>query len=192
MRRVPLLPTLIVGLAVTVMIALGFWQLQRMAQKEALLSRYAATASMSADVPWPRTAAEVERHLFRRTRAKCDRVLAQSAVAGRSLDGRAGWAHIARCELDGGGQADITIGWAADPRARGWSGGEVFGTIAPGPRLVAGPPLAGLAPLAPPDPRNLPNNHLAYAVQWFLFAAVAAAIYALALRKRLARNPPAG
>jgi surfeit locus 1 family protein len=30
----------------------------------------------------------------------------------------------------------------------------------------------------------VPNNHLAYAVQWFLFAGVAAVIYALALRRR--------
>jgi surfeit locus 1 family protein len=40
--------------------------------------------------------------------------------------------------------------------------------------------------LARPDPRDIPNNHLAYAVQWFLFATVAAVIYALALAKRLA------
>jgi surfeit locus 1 family protein len=30
----------------------------------------------------------------------------------------------------------------------------------------------------------VPNNHLAYAVQWFLFAAVASVIYVLALRWR--------
>ncbi|NBO00626.1 MAG: hypothetical protein EBV21_04095 [Betaproteobacteria bacterium] len=33
---------------------------------------------------------------------------------------------------------------------------------------------------------DLPNNHLSYAVQWFLFAFVALVIYALAVRKRLA------
>jgi surfeit locus 1 family protein len=37
-------------------------------------------------------------------------------------------------------------------------------------RLVADPPLAGLAANAAPDPSDIPNNHLAYAVQWFLFA----------------------
>ena len=31
----------------------------------------------------------------------------------------------------------------------------------------------------------MPNNHLAYAVQWFLFALTALVIYAIALRKRL-------
>ncbi len=58
----------------------------------------------------------------------------------------------------------------------------------PGPqwraRLIAAPPLAGLAANAAPDPTDIPNNHFSYAVQWFLFAATALVIYALALRKR--------
>lgn len=37
---------------------------------------------------------------------------------------------------------------------------------------------------APPSPDTIPNNHLSYAVQWFLFAGIAAVIYALALRQR--------
>jgi surfeit locus 1 family protein len=192
MRRIPLVPTLIVGVAVAVMIALGVWQLQRLAQKEALLERYAAASAMSADVNWPRTPAQVQRSLFRHTRVECGRVIGRSAVAGRSLDGKPGWAQVARCELAGGGEATVALGWSSDPREHAWSGGEVFGTIAAGPRLVAGPPLAGLEPLASPNPRDIPNNHFAYAVQWFLFAAVAAAIYALALRKRLAPTPTAG
>ena len=55
-----------------------------------------------------------------------------------------------------------------------------------GPRLVSDPPLAGLAANGVPDPASLPNNHLSYAVQWFLFAGVALVIYGLAVRKRLA------
>jgi surfeit locus 1 family protein len=66
----------------------------------------------------------------------------------------------------------------------------VTGVISPGgpagARLVADPPLAGLEANAKPDPSNIPNNHLAYAVQWFFFALTALVIYALALRKRLA------
>ena len=52
-------------------------------------------------------------------------------------------------------------------------------------RLVADPPVAGLAANARPDPQDIPNNHFSYAVQWFLFAATALVIYGLALRKRL-------
>ena len=54
-----------------------------------------------------------------------------------------------------------------------------------GPRLIADPPLAGLQASARPDPAATANNHLSYAVQWFLFAASALVIYALAVRKRL-------
>ena len=50
--------------------------------------------------------------------------------------------------------------------------------------LVAATPAAGLSPNAPPSIESIPNNHLAYAVQWFLFAGVAAVIYAIALRRR--------
>src|SRR3546814_17082290 len=50
--------------------------------------------------------------------------------------------------------------------------------------LVADAPVAGLRASAVPNGADVPNNHLAYAVQWFLFAAAAAAIYILALRRR--------
>jgi surfeit locus 1 family protein len=46
--------------------------------------------------------------------------------------------------------------------------------------------FAKLQPNARPDPNDIPNNHLSYAVQWFLFALTALVIYGLALRKRLA------
>ena len=82
-------------------------------------------------------------------------------------------------------KADVILGWSRDPKAPAWRGGEVMGVIAPGPRLVADPPLAGLAANARPDPSDIPNNHLSYAVQWFLFAATALVIYVLAVRKRL-------
>jgi surfeit locus 1 family protein len=42
----------------------------------------------------------------------------------------------------------------------------------------------GLKPSPLPDPSSVPNNHLSYAVQWFIFAAIALIIYGLALRKR--------
>jgi surfeit locus 1 family protein len=36
-----------------------------------------------------------------------------------------------------------------------------------------------------PSLDEIPNNHRFYAIQWFLFAGIALAIYILALRKRL-------
>jgi surfeit locus 1 family protein len=58
--------------------------------------------------------------------------------------------------------------------------------IASPARLFSDQPLARLELSARPDPKDIPNNHLSYAVQWFLFAATALVIYAIALRKRLA------
>ncbi|MET0180224.1 MAG: SURF1 family cytochrome oxidase biogenesis protein, partial [Novosphingobium sp.] len=138
----------------------------------------------SAAVPWPTGAADSDAALFRHSRVVCERVMARGAKAGRSAAGESGWAQTARCALDGGGEAEIVLGWSRAPAAPEWAGGEVHGVVAPGPRLVASPPLAGLAPIAHPDPRDIPNNHLAYAVQWFVFATAAAVIYALALRRR--------
>ena len=77
------------------------------------------------------------------------------------------------------------------------------GTIVPGPdqptvmeraagkdmparaMLIADTPAPGLRASAVPSADNTPNNHLAYAVQWFLFAAAALLIYFLAVRRRL-------
>ena len=44
--------------------------------------------------------------------------------------------------------------------------------------------IHALSANARPDPNDIANNHLAYAVQWFFFAFVALVIYAIALRKR--------
>ena len=186
-RRLPIVPTAIVLLAVGVMVALGTWQLQRKAEKEALLARYGRALTLSSSVSWPIAEADYADRLYRHAMVDCIEVRSVEAMAGRSRDGRAGWAQIADCRLAGGGNAMVAIGWSSEPQPPEWSGGKVEGVIGPagkGIRLVAGKPEAGLEPLALPDPANLPNNHLSYAVQWFLFAATALIIYALALRKR--------
>ena len=183
-RKLPIVSTAIVAAAVATMIALGFWQLDRMGQKEALLESYSRAGVMSAAVPWPESEAEADEALFRHARLDCERVLSVAARAGTGLDGRKGWQHVARCAIGNGREADVSIGWSERPEAIEWSGGEVEGVVAPGPRLVAGVPQAGLAPLAAPDPADVPNNHLAYAGQWFFFALTALVIYVLALRRR--------
>ena len=99
----------------------------------------------------------------------------------------------------------VDVGIAEDFAPPEWKGGTVQGTIVPGPEqpsliarltgravparamLVADEPAPGLRASAVPNGADLPNNHLAYAVQWFLFAVAAAVIYILALRRRLRR-----
>ena len=183
-RRVPIVATLVVGLAVAAMIALGVWQLRRADWKEDLIARYTQAQAMSAAVPWPRTEAELEGSLFRWSGFTCNRVLGIRTTAATAADGAHGVAQIARCAIDGGGEAQVALGWSTPERTVQWAGGPVAGIIAPGGVLHAAQPLPGLQRLAPPDPKDLPNNHLMYAGQWFFFALTALVIYVLALRKR--------
>ncbi|MFN3864516.1 MAG: SURF1 family cytochrome oxidase biogenesis protein [Erythrobacter sp.] len=186
-RRIPIIPTIVVLAAVATMIALGIWQLARRAEKEALIARYEAALQDDAEVPWPMPS-QYASALFRRTTINCRTVRGIVPISGKSASGRAGWVHIARCSHAGeGGVADVTIGWSRSPVAPKWKGGPVTGRIVnygDAIRLVTETPQAGLEPLAAPDPGDLPNNHLAYAVQWFFFAATALVIYALALMRR--------
>ena len=189
LRRVPVLPTLIVLAAVAIMLRLGFWQLERKSEKEALLAGYERTRAMSADAAWPRDEAAAELVYYRHARIRCDLVRSITPMAGINARGESGIAHVAVCDLDGGGSANVVLGWSRDPGQRQWGGGEIGGIIAPGgdagTRLIASPPVAGLEANARPDPSGVPNNHLSYAVQWFLFAGVALVIYGLAVRKRM-------
>ena len=185
MPRIPILPTLLVLTAVGVMIWLGFWQLQRLSEKESLLAHYAAAQKSNAEVVWPKGEAAEKDLLYRHARIDCAGVADRSSMAGRSAAGESGMAQTAQCVLADGSKALVVLGWSRLPMADGdWNGGTLHGVIAPGPRLVAVPPVAGLEANAVPDPSEIPNNHFAYAVQWFFFAATALVIYALALMKR--------
>lgn len=188
MKRIPVLPTLLVLAAVGYMIHLGLWQLQRLDEKQAMLARYEAAQASRDEVRWPGSAAGVERVLYHRTQIECRSASGQTTLSGRNARGEAGLAHLVTCSDAEGGTRQVVLGWSREPAAPAWTGGKVTGWIAPGPRLVADPPLAGLEANARPDPKGIPNNHLAYAVQWFLFAGVALVIYALALRGRVREN----
>lgn len=185
MKRIPIVPTLLVLVAIAAMLGMGFFQLHRKAWKENLLARYEAAQTSGEEVRWPQTPAGVEGALYHHTRIQCRSATAQTTLSGRSAKDEAGLAHVVICRDVEGGERKVVLGWSRDPAAPVWTGGVVTGWIAPGPRLVADPPQAGLEANAKPDPKDIPNNHLAYAVQWFLFAGVALVIYAIALRKRM-------
>lgn len=184
MRRIPIFATLVVLVAVGIMIALGFWQMRRLAEKEALLARYAAAGANAEEVVWSGEGPG-EDLLYRRASLDCEAARNYSSIAGRNARDEAGFAQTAQCTLPGGATATVVLGWARQPNAASqWEGGKVRGVIAPGPRLVADPPLAGLEANATPDPSSIPNNHFSYAMQWFFFAVTALVIYAIAVMKR--------
>lgn len=189
MKRWPVIPTVLVALAVVTMIGLGVWQLQRKAEKEVLLARYGASDGLPA-ITWPAVPDPKALPLYRQSSVQCIKVVGWRSVSGTSAAGKAGYAHLASCQTGGaeGPGATVAVGWSARPVAPDWTGGIVHGIIAPEKaqliRLVATTPVAGLAPLAKPSPDQIPNNHLLYAIQWFIFASAAAIIYVLALRKR--------
>lgn len=192
MRRLPVIPTIFVLAAVAVMVALGLWQIQRANWKHELLARYADAAQDDTPVAWPVSADQFEANYYRRSTFTCAEITSRDAIAGRNSEGAAGWVQIANCRTAEGNEAAVQMGWTQNPQPVRWEGGKVTGRITrygEGVRLVADPPVAGLRANAAPDPRDLPDNHMAYAFQWFFFAITALVIYGLALRRL--RSKPA-
>ncbi len=97
---------------------------------------------------------------------------------GSNAEGQGGLAHVdAAAGLDRRRQART---WCSAGRAilrrADWSGGEVSGIDRAGrrcrrPRWSPIRRWPALRPMRRPIPSTIPNNHLSYAVQWFLFAA---------------------
>ena len=187
--KFPWLATLVVMAAVGTMIALGVWQIHRAIWKEDLLTRYARAQHLP-DVAWPQAPRDPQPYLFRRASGLCLQVTSWRAIAGRNVKDQPGWAHIAACRTGAEGPGmQVDTGWSLSSDPPSWRGGSVHGMIAPDShyriRLVADRPAPGLEPSQPPSLESIPNNHMAYAFQWFAFAATALVIYVLAMRKRM-------
>ena len=204
--RFPIIPTIIVALAVMTMIGLGVWQLQRKSEKEALIALYSVNREKPAIV-YPPLGPVADTNLFRASSVNCLQVVDWKASAGKDSTGRSGIRYVAECKGSGGeGPGVLLLAGVGDrPDLKlDWNGGTVSGLIVTEPdkrsllqklvgndlvlrpMLIASEPVAGLRLPAQPRPEDVTNNHMAYAVQWFLFAFAAALIYVLAVRKRLA------
>jgi len=202
-RRWPLIPTLLVAAAILTMIALGVWQLQRKGEKEALIALYERNRAMSATVAYPALPPVPDAMLYRKSSVTCLEPVRWDPRSGTDRSGGSGIRMVADCRTGAEGPGVLVdVGIAEDFTPPAWKGGRVAGTIVPGPEqpsliarltgravparamLVADEPVAGLRASAVPNGADLPNNHLAYAVQWFFFAAIALIIYVLAVRRR--------
>lgn len=208
-RRWPLIPTILVVAAVAAMLALGVWQLGRSAEKERLVEGFRAAAGKP-EIAFPAMAPVPDSAMFRRSSAVCVRVVGWQVEAGRAADGQPGNRHIAQCSTGAEGPGLLAdMGVSSDPTAKtSWTGGVVRGVITTEPdhnslatrlagravplrpMLVSDAPAPGFKLSAKPSPDDIPNNHFSYAIQWFLFALIAAVIYVLALRKRWAAEEP--
>ena len=189
-RRWPIIPTIIVLGAVGVLIGLGVWQLQRLKTKEALIARY-AQAERLPPIVWPTLPMkDSQLPLFRHATGVCLRPVGKRVVGGESASGEPGFVQIVDCVTGAEGPGmSVAVGWSKNPNAKvNWPGGPVSGVIGPDKdmrmRLVAATAPPGLEPVAPPSLSSIPNNHMQYAVTWFLFAMIAPLIYVLALRSR--------
>lgn len=189
-RKLPVIPTLVVAAAIAVMMGLGVWQLQRAGEKQKLLQNY-ANAERLPPIAFPTLPITDEQlPLFRHATGVCLRPVGRRTVPGEGSSGEPGYVHIVDCATGAEGPGmSVAVGWSKDPQARiDWAGGPVSGIIAPDNvtrlRLVAATAPPGLETVAPPSLGSIPNNHRSYAVQWFLFAGMAALIYGLALRMR--------
>lgn len=203
-RRWPVIPTILVLIAVSMMIALGVWQLQRKGEKEALVALYERNMAMSSLVTYPELPPVPDALLFRKSSVVCLEPVRWDPRSGTDRKGKTGFRMIADCRTGAEGPGVLVdVGIADDFTPPKWTGGTVQGTIVPGPdqptvmeraagkdsparaMLIADTPAPGLRASAVPSAGNTLNNHLAYAGQWFLFAAAALMIYVLAVRRRL-------
>jgi len=203
MKKLPVIPTLVVALTVAIMIALGIWQLRRADEKAALIAQARSNPARPA-VSFPRQGPVDPGVLFRPSSLICLRVVGWQTEAGRGANGQMGFRLIAQCTTGAEGPgALVNLGIADRPDAKSdWTGGRIAGWISQEPdhrsllsralgksvplrpMLIARVPAKGLRAASPPHVEDLPNNHIAYAVQWFLFAGIATLIYGLVLRRR--------
>ena len=196
-RKLPIIPTIVVAAAVAVMVGLGAWQLQRAGEKQKLLQQYSEAEKLP-PIAFP-TLPMADKHvpLFRHATGVCLRPVGRRTVPGEGSSGEPGYVHIVDCSTGAEGPGmSVAVGWSKDPNAKiNWPGGPVSGIIAPDNttrlRLVAASAPPGLETVQPPSLSSIANNHRSYAIQWFLFAGIAALIYGLALRLRWKKDQKA-
>ena len=196
MRRIPIFATILVALAVATMMGLGIWQLHRLRWKEGLLAQIDAAQTLP---PLGETDLFRPNLGYRQAAVTCATApVTPIERAGRSAEGRSGYVYLVPCRFTGG-EVLLVAGWADHPGAiktitnQGHFAGMLSGSGPMGQlgrlpyTLYSTTAIAPLVPAAQPSRDAIVNNHLAYAIQWFAFAAVAAMIYAIALWKRAGR-----
>jgi cytochrome oxidase assembly protein ShyY1 len=192
-RRLPIIPTVVVLVAVAAIVWLGIWNLERAKFHQAQLDNYQSAARLP-PIPFPAAPApDAQLPFYRYATGNCLHVIGWRTSVGENRNEEPGFVVIADCTtgVEGPGMS-VELGWSKNPNAKpSWTGGLVSGVIVPDRisrmRLVAAKPASGLEAVASPvaTVEITPGRNRGYAATWFGLAVVALVIYAFALRKRM-------
>lgn len=192
-RRVPIIPTLLVALVVAGCVWAAFWNLGRAKLHSAELQKLQAAGSLP-PITFPTVPTSGDQlPLYRFASGNCLKVVNRRTDVGESASGEPGFAIIFDCATGAEGPGmSVQVGWSKDPKAvTPWAGGLVSGVIIPDRksriRLVAAAPAPGLQPNGTIKAAITvpPGQNRGYAFQFFSFAVIAVVIYGLAVRTRL-------
>jgi cytochrome oxidase assembly protein ShyY1 len=198
------LSALVVFVLTGLLVGLGVWQLQRREWKRALVEAAETAPQLPMLEPADFMAAMTGRMSvqYRRAELVCrpGRVTPYDLKGGSSAGGESGYLVLVSCRPDQSLAPDIVAvaGWTRRPDAAAlplvvdtmFSGLIIerpYGDAPDRPQFMLIPDTA-VPPLKPsrlPSAADLPDNHLAYAGQWFGLAGALLVIYALWLRRRM-------
>lgn len=192
-KRLPVIPTIIVAIVVVGCIGAAFWNLGRAKLHSAELQKLEA-ASHLPPITFPTVpTSDAQLPVYRFASGNCLKVINRRTDVGENASGEPGFAIIFDCATGAEGPGmSVQVGWSKNPKATTpWAGGLVSGVIVPDRkariRLVASTPAPGLQPngAAKAAITVPPGQNRGYAFQFFSFAIIALVIYGLAVRKRL-------
>ena len=201
-RRIPIIPTLITAIGVMILCGLSVWQWNRREWKHDLIARLEAAprlppvspaefrAAMAGDISVQYRRAEIGCHAGSKR--------PYDLRPGSSAGGTPGFFVLVSCRPNDRPPDIVAVaGWTRradaasltldlDHELSGIVIENPYGKAPDRPRFMLIPDSA-IAPLErprQPSAADLPDNHLAYAGQWFGLAIALAAIYGLWLRRR--------
>lgn len=212
-RRIPVLGTLVVFALAAFLISLGIWQLQRAQWKADLIARLEAAPAQPMLEPQDFLDAMLglKSVQYRRAQHICrpstngGTVRPYDLKGGSSRGGRGGFLVLVSCR-PANRPPDLVVvaGWTRNPDAlrqsytvdtmfEGLIIERPYGDATGRPQFMLIPTTAipGLQPSRLPSPADLPDNHLAYAGQWFGLAGALLVIYGIWVRRRAKVAPAA-